>query len=106
MIGKVGMFFLTLLLAATGSWQDEVSSIDKQIVEMRDLKEKYQASVQRNTNNAMRWQFQRENYLDARRAWDQIAREKQAIQELQDRIDDLETQKQKILKKNGKIGES
>jgi len=100
MIFKGALFFLALL--AQGSWQDEVQQMDQQIAELQDLQDKYRSSAQRNTNNAMRWQFQNQNYLDARRAWDKVAQDKQKIQEIQDQIDDLENRKKQLLKEHGK----
>lgn len=99
MLARMGIFFL--MLCASLPWQEEVKQIDQQIEQLQDLQDKLRSSAQRNVNNAMRWQFQRENYLDARRAWDQAAAEKQKIQELQDHIDDLQKRKHKILKDHG-----
>lgn len=91
-----------LLLAASPAWQEEVKKIDRQIYELQELQEKLRASAQRSVNNAMRWQFQNENYMDARRAWDKAAADKQKIQEIQDQIDDLNVRKQKLLGQYGK----
>lgn len=88
------------MAAANANWQDEVKQIDRQIEQLKDLQDRLRSDAQRNVNNAMRWQFQRENYLDARRAWDRVAADKQKIKELQDQIDDLEAKKQKILKEH------
>lgn len=99
MLTSIGIFFLTLMAAA--AWQDEVKQIDQQIQQLQDLQNKLRSNAQRNANNAMRWQFQRENYLDARRAWDHVAADKQKIKEIQDQIDDLETRRQNILKEHG-----
>ncbi len=110
---EFGMLFFSLLgslqetslpneesLVKTGS-QEEVKQIDAQIEQLEDLQDKLRASAQRNINNAMRWQFQNENYLDARRAWDRAATDKQKIQEVQDQIDDLKARKQKLIQDNG-----
>ncbi|NGX27356.1 MAG: hypothetical protein K940chlam6_01290 [Chlamydiae bacterium] len=94
---KLGILFFL----AVASWQDDVKQIDQQIEDLKDLQGKLRSSAQRNTNNAMRWQFQSENYLDARRAWDRVAADKQKIQELQDQIDDLNAKKQNILQEHG-----
>lgn len=96
------LFFLATLIG----WQEDVKEIDTQIEELTSLKEKYQASMRRNTNNAMRWQFQKENYMDARRAWDQAAQEKQKIREIQDQINDLQKRKKSILQKHGQKNSS
>jgi len=90
-----------LFFLAVGSPQEEVKQIDQQIENLQNLQDKLRSDAKRNTNKAMRWQFQNENYSDARRAWDQVAAAKQKIQELQDQIDDLEAKKQKILKEHG-----
>ena len=94
-----GLFLMTLI--ASPNWQEEVAGIDKQIGQLQDLQDRYKSSVERNINNAMRWQFQNENYLDARRAWDQAAQEKQKIREIQDQIDDLKRRRNQILKEHG-----
>lgn len=99
MFSVLGIFFLTLV--ANLSWEDEIKEIDQQIEQLQQLQEQLRASAQRNVNNAMRWQFQQENYLDARRAWDKAAADKQKIQELQDQIGDLEKRKKKILEEHG-----
>ena len=99
MFKHLGFFLMTLI--AAGNWQDEVAEIDKQIGQLQDLQDRYKSSAERNVNNAMRWQFQNENYLDARRAWDQAAQEKQKIRELQDQIDDLRRRRDGILKEHG-----
>jgi len=90
------LFFLSV-----GTWQDEVKQIDQQIENLQDLQGKLRSDAKKKANKAMRWQFQNENYSDARRAWDQVAAAKQKVQELQDQIDDLESKKQKILKEHG-----
>jgi len=93
---------LSLLpLVANPTPQEEVREIEQQIADLEDLQEKYRSKASRDANNAMRWQFQNENYMDARRAWDQVAEDKQKIQEIQDQIDDLEARKKKIQKEHG-----
>ncbi|MDN3506663.1 MAG: hypothetical protein P0S96_05490 [Simkaniaceae bacterium] len=89
-----------LIFLAVGSWQDEVKQIDQQIENLQDLQDKLKSSATKKANKAMRWQFQNENYSDARRAWDQVAADKQKIQELQDQIDDLKAKKEKIIKEH------
>lgn len=98
MLCRFGLCFL--MLFAPVSWQDEVKEIGVQIEQLQNLQDKYRSSANRNINNAMRWQFQNQNYLDARRAWDKAAEDKQKIQELQDQIDDLEVRKKEILEKH------
>jgi hypothetical protein len=94
-------FFATMFfLAANMNWQDEVSEINHQIEQMEDLQRKLRSRVERNVNNAMRWQFQNENYLDARRAWDKAAVDKQKILEIQDQIHDLNKRKSTLLKEH------
>jgi DNA repair exonuclease SbcCD ATPase subunit len=95
-------FLASLLFLAAANWQDEVKQIDRQIESLQDLQDKLRSNATRNANKAMRWQFQNENYSDARRAWDQVAEDKQKIQELQDQIDDLKAKRKKILDAHGK----
>ncbi len=95
----LGLISLFMTLFAAASPQEEIAQIDKQIESLQNLQDSLRSSAQRNANNAMRWQFQKENYMDARRAWDQVASDKQKIQELQDQIDDLEARKQKLQEK-------
>lgn len=98
MLKNWGLFLLTMIAAAT--WQEEVQQIDMQIQQLEEVQDRLKASAQRNVNNAMRWQFQNENYLDARRAWDRAAQEKQKIRELQDQIDDLKKRKEKLIREH------
>jgi hypothetical protein len=97
-------FFLLLLLPfalfaveeESMTPQQELQAIDKQIEVLKDERDKYISSAKRNANKAMRWQFQKENYSDARRAWDQVARDKKMAEEIQLQIDDLETRKREL----------
>lgn len=100
MLTKLSIFFLLILAQGQVSWQEEVKQIDQQIENLGDLQDRYRSSATRHTNNAMRWQFQNENYLDARRAWDQVAQDKQKIREIQDQIDDLNARKQQLLQEH------
>lgn len=101
MFTKWMVFFLALCSVVSASWQEEVQQIDKQVEGLQDIQDKYRSRAKKNANDAMRWQFQSENYLDARRAWDRAAADKQKIQEIQDQIDDLNQKKQQILEKHG-----
>lgn len=103
MFMKLGLIFL---LTATGEKDQEIARIDRQIEELKDLQERYRYSAEKNTNNAMRWQFQSENYLNARRAWDKVAQDKQKISEIQLQIDDLKMRQAKLLEENGKGSDS
>lgn len=83
-------------LAVAGDMQE----IDAQIEQLKAQQEKYASDADKQAHDAMRWQFQSENYMDARRAWDRVASDKQKIKEIQDQIDQLEAEKQKTV--NGK----
>ena len=95
MLTKLGIVLLTFFASVSG--EEEVAQIDRQIEQLEELQGQVRSNVQRNVGNAMRWQFQNENYLDARRAWDRAAADKEKIKELQDQIDDLKARKKKIL---------
>lgn len=77
-----------------------MQEIDAQIEQLKAQQEKYASDADKQAHDAMRWQFQSENYMDARRAWDRVASDKQKIKEIQDQIDQLEAEKQKTV--NGK----
>jgi len=101
MIKKLMVLFLFFTIVVQASWQEDVQKIDQQIAGLEDIQEKYRSRAKKNANDAMRWQFQSENYLDARRAWDRVATDKQKVKEIQDQIDDLRQRKQQILEKHG-----
>lgn len=102
---RLGIILLVLLgglsVEAKSNWQEEVTQIEAQIEELKNRQEKYRSSATRNSNNAMRWQFQSENYSDARKAWGKVAQDKQKIEEIQDQINDLEAHKLQILQEHG-----
>lgn len=99
MFTKLGLIFLTLI--ADGAWQDELQKIDSQVSQLEELQERLRKDAQKNSNNAMRWQFQGENHRDARKAWDRAAQEKQKIEEIQGHLDTLKERKRKILQEHG-----
>lgn len=109
-MGPLILFFPFLLLftplsltpqeSATSGWQSELVSIDQQLAELQEMQEQLRSSITRKSNNAMRWQFQNENYQDARRTWDQVAREKEQLAAVQKKIDELEARKQEILQEH------
>lgn len=94
------LIFLSLFLMAA-SWQDRLTEIDQQIQILTEARNKAQATAEREANNAMRWQFQKENYLDARRAWDNAAKNKRMVGEFQGQIDQLNFEREQILKEHG-----
>lgn len=94
------ILLLTTLIAEP-TWQDQLDAINSELAELKDQQQKSQSRINKKKNDAMRWQFQNNNYIDARRAWDQIAREKEILQKIEERIDQLQSQKQEILKKHG-----
>lgn len=81
--------------------EKEVAEIGQQIDQLQALQERYRSSAQRSINDAMRWQFQNENYLDARRAWDKVAQDKQKIREIEDQIEDLKNRQDRLINKQG-----
>lgn len=88
--------------ASSPDWQLEVQSIDQKINQLNNMKEELRMGVEKKANEAMRWQFQHENYLDARRAWDELAIKKEQMKEVQAQIDKLEARKQEILKEHAR----
>lgn len=76
----------------------EMSEVQRKIDELRNLQDKYRSQVQKNLNNAMRWQFQSENHREARRAWEDAAEQKKKIEEMDHHIETLERRKKQLLK--------
>lgn len=99
MLLKFGVVILSLI--AGTQWQDELNQINSHITQLEELQDKLRSRAQKNANNAMRWQFQSENYRDARRAWESAAQDKQKIEEIQTQLDILQQRKQRILKEHG-----
>ncbi len=99
MLTKLGLIFLTLI--ADGAWQDELQKIDSQMYQLEQMQERLRKDAQKNSNNAMRWQFQSENHRDARKAWDRAAQEKQKIEEIQGHLDTLKERRTKIMQEHG-----
>lgn len=101
------LYFFSVILFFLASnienvpWQDQITQMNVQIAELKETQDRYRSSVEKNINNAMRWQFQNENYADARRAWEKVAAEKQKVKEIQEQIDDLEIRKAEILREHG-----
>lgn len=93
----IGVIFFLMTTDPGISKQDEIYRIDRQIEQLKELQEKYRGSSERQANNAMRWQFQRENYLSARRAWDKVSQDKQKIKEIQLQIDDLQKRREELV---------
>ncbi len=96
----MNLFFLFVCILGNSNQamdsRTELQTIEKEICELQEAEEQLQSDIRRKANDAMRWQFQNENYLEARRAWDEIAVGKQKIGEIQERIQQLETRKKEL----------
>ncbi|MBS0605796.1 MAG: hypothetical protein KF898_07155 [Parachlamydiales bacterium] len=89
-----------ILAAEEADWQDELDQIDKETHQLKDLKNRYEASAARHDNNAMRWQFQQNMKQEARRAYQQAELDREMQKQIQARIDYLDARKAEILKEH------
>ena len=70
-------------------------SIDAQIKQLQQERDFYLSRAYRRDLNSMRWQFDSQYYLDARRAYEQSELDRQKAAEIQKKIDKLEAEKGK-----------
>lgn len=85
-------------------WQEELKLIDTEIKQLEDLKTRYNASAARNQDNALRWQFNQKQ--EAKRASKQADLDRQMVEQIQKRLDYLESKKAQILKDNPEAARS
>lgn len=93
-------FFLLFLVLAEASWQQEVKSIDKRIETLKDIKMGYESKVLYHESVGERLQFVDGELLSAKRHFKiaDIYREK--AKDVQNEIDQLHMQKEKLLQKH------
>ncbi|MCI0382348.1 MAG: hypothetical protein L0207_04785 [Chlamydiae bacterium] len=94
------LIFATIPSLSEEAWQTELHQIDREIQELKELKEKYESSAERNENNALRWQFRNETYKDARDAWDRAERDRAKVKELEEQITEREKKRAEIIRKH------
>lgn len=85
------------------AWRNEVAEIDKEIDKLQNQRNLYLAKATRLQNQGDRLQFENNNLIDARRAWQQAQIHREIATRIQEEIDQLEQRKQKILESNGVV---
>lgn len=89
-----------LLIADSNDAEQELSQIDSELDQLKDMKNKYKASEARNIDKATRWQFQQNMKQESKRAYQQADLDRQMQEQIQTRIDYLQNRKAEILKEN------
>ncbi len=87
-------------IAQSENWQEELQQINKQLDDLKDLRDRYDASATRHENDAMRWQFEQNLKQESRRAYKQAELDRAAEKKIQVQIDELEARKAEILKQH------
>lgn len=82
-------------------WKTEVSEIDKEIDKLTNQRNLYLAKATRLQNQGDRLQFEHNNLIDARRAWQQAQIHREIATRIQEEIDGLEKRKKQILEAHG-----
>ena len=82
-------------------WRVEVGEIDKEIDKLTNQRNLYLAKATRLQNQGDRLQFESNNLIDARRAWQQAQIHREIATRIQEEIDGLEKRKQQILETHG-----
>ena len=83
------------------NWKSEIAEIDKEIDKLQNQRNLYLAKATRLQNQGDRLQFENNNLIDARRAWQQAQIHREIATRIQEEIDQLEARKQKILDGQG-----
>ena len=79
------------------SWQEELAQINSELHELKDMKDRYDASVTFHEDQGMRWQFMQDQKQEARRSFQKAEEAKEASAMIQKRIDALNARKARIL---------
>lgn len=85
------------LLIVDNNWRNEVSEIDKEIGKLENQRNLYLAKATRLQNQGDRLQFENNNLIDARRAWQQAQIMREIATRIQEEINELQEKRQKIV---------
>jgi FtsZ-binding cell division protein ZapB len=88
----------------TEDWKAEISEIDQEIDKLKNQRNLYLAKATRLQNQGDRLQFENNNLIDARRAWQQAQIHREIATRIQEEIDTLEKRKNQILEAHGITG--
>ncbi len=92
-----------ILIADAPDWQEELKQIDDETHQLKDLKNRYEASEARHKNDGMRWQFQQNMKQESRRAYQQAEMDREMQNQIQARINYLDGRKAEILKEHPEV---
>lgn len=88
----------------TEDWKAEISEIDQEIDKLKNQRNLYLAKATHLQNQGDRLQFENNNLIDARRAWQQAQIHREIATRIQEEIDTLEKRKNQILEAHGITG--
>lgn len=83
------------------AWKQDISDIDTEIDKLTNQRNLYLAKATRLQNQGDRLQFENNNLIDARRAWQQAQVNREIATRIQEEIDALQSRRLKILQKHG-----
>lgn len=84
-------------LAQNPAIQVQIHEIDRQIQELEDMKRGYEARALRHEDQASRLQFEDRSVLETRRHIELADENRQKAEKVQEEIDRLQTEKQRLL---------
>jgi FtsZ-binding cell division protein ZapB len=91
--------FQVALISSQNS-RDELLEINQEIDKLTNQRNLYLAKATRLQNQGDRLQFENNNLIDARRAWQQAQIHREIATRIQEEIDILEKRKQKLLQES------
>lgn len=91
---------LEVTVVASQDSRDELSEINQEIDKLTNQRNLYLAKATRLQNQGDRLQFENNNLIDARRAWQQAQIHREIATRIQEEIDILEKHKQKLLQQS------
>jgi hypothetical protein len=81
--------------------QQEIEAIDRKIDDLEQQRNHYKASAARHLDQADRWQFNSELYLETRREYELAEKDLQKIEVIDKQIHELKLRKEELLKASG-----
>ncbi|PCI95959.1 hypothetical protein COB11_00745 [Candidatus Aerophobetes bacterium] len=82
-------------------WKEDLDGLNEEIDKLVNQRNLYLAKATRLQNQGDRLQFENNNLIDARRAWQQAQINREIATRIQEEIDALEDRRQKVLQKHG-----
>ena len=94
---------LNVMVVASQESRDQLSEINQELDKLINQRNLYLAKATRLQNQGDRLQFENNNLIDARRAWQQAQIHREIATRIQEEIDILEKRKQKLLQESGNL---